>query len=189
MLLSVLLHLVLNEAEGAINDLLVELQLCLLLIQVFLRALDFHWVEVQELVLLLEDLQEALRLHPLMQDNVLNLSSSFNLLLILFLHHLHFIAHAINILIMGSDALFHLFLLVSNRLLDLLLLLARLSYLAIEVVDGCAILCILLLSLSDDDFLLCNSTIKMRVLLPVDNIAHFLDLLYSCCSCLEPLDI
>ena len=57
MLLSVLLHLVLNEAEGAINDLLVELQLRLLLIQVFLRALDFHRVEVQELVLLLEDLQ------------------------------------------------------------------------------------------------------------------------------------
>jgi len=122
MFLPVLFHLVLDEAECPVDDLLIKLQFSLLLIQVFHRALNFHWVEVEQLVLLLEHFEQALSLHALMQDNILNFACCSNLLLILFLHLLHLVSYAIDVLIVGADAVFGFPFLFSNGLFDLLFL-------------------------------------------------------------------
>ena len=57
MLLAILVHLLLDEAESTIDDLLVELQLSLFLVQILLCTLDLNWVEVEQLVFLLKDLE------------------------------------------------------------------------------------------------------------------------------------
>ena len=54
MFLLIFVHLFLDEAKGAIDNLLIELQLSFLLIEVFLRSLNLHRIEVKQLVLLLE---------------------------------------------------------------------------------------------------------------------------------------
>ena len=54
MFLLIFVHLFLDEAKGTIDNLLIELQLSFLLIEVFLRSLNLHRIEVKQLVLLLE---------------------------------------------------------------------------------------------------------------------------------------
>ena len=83
MLLPVLLHFLLDEAKGTIDDLLVEFKLGLFLVKVLLCALDFHRVEIQQLVLLLEDFKESLGLHSFMQDLILDATCQLDLFLIL----------------------------------------------------------------------------------------------------------
>ena len=57
MLLAILVHLLLDEAKSTIDDLLVELQLSLFLVQILLCTLDLNWIEVEQLVFLLKDLE------------------------------------------------------------------------------------------------------------------------------------
>lgn len=130
-LLPVLFHLVLNEAECTVDDLLVEIQLILLLPQVLHRTLNLDWIEVQQLILLLEHFQQALRLHALVQNDILNFASRTDFLLILLLHLLHLISHTVDVLVVRPDTFLSLFLLLCDSLPDLLLLLACISNLAV----------------------------------------------------------
>ena len=106
MLLAILIHLLLDEAKSPVDDLLVELQLSLLLVQILLSTLDLNWIEVEQLVFLLKDLQEALRLYALMQDFILDASSELDLLLVLCLFLLHLLLDLADLFVQDNDLLF-----------------------------------------------------------------------------------
>ena len=106
MLLAILIHLLLDEAESTVDDLLVELQLSLLLVQILLRTLDLNRVEVEQLVFLLQDLEQALCLYALMQDFILDAPSELDLLLVLSLFLLHLLLDLADLLIKDHDLLF-----------------------------------------------------------------------------------
>ena len=106
MLLAILIHLLLDEAKGAIDDLLIELQLGLLLVQILLCTLDLNRVEVEQLVFLLKDLEQALCLYALMQDFILYASSELDLLLVLCLFLLHLLLDLADLFVQDNDLLF-----------------------------------------------------------------------------------
>ena len=135
MLLAILIHLLLDEAEGAIDDLLVELQLSLLLVQILLCTLDLNRIEVEQLVFLLKDLQEALCLYALMQDFILYASSELDLLLVLGLFLLHLLLDLADLLIEYNDLLFCVLFLERYGSPDVELLLALLSYEPVQLLD------------------------------------------------------
>ena len=189
MLLPVLLHLVHNEAECAIDDLLIQLELSLLLIEIFHGSLDLDWVEVKQLIFLLEDFEKTLSLNSLMQDQVLNVSCCLDFLLELLLHRLHLSLHRVDALVVGADALLSLQFFLCNGFFDLLFLSAGLSYLLVELCNSGHVLSVLLLCERDDLVLLLNCALQVSVFLLVNDSCHALDLPHVLNGGLKPLDI
>lgn len=115
-LLPVFVHFLLDEAKCPVDDLLVQLQLSLLLVQIFLRALNLHRVEIQELVFLLQNFEQALSEDAFVQDLILNAASSCDLLWVLLFHSMHFSLHLIDLAVKHLDGFFRLLLFIGNRL-------------------------------------------------------------------------
>jgi hypothetical protein len=61
------------ELVASVNNLLVELQLFALACQALLQVLDLHWVELHQLILLLQKAQLALELRFQVRNSVLAL--------------------------------------------------------------------------------------------------------------------
>ena len=135
MLLLVFLHLFLDETESAVDDLLVELQLGLLLVEVLLGTSDLDRVEVQKLVFLLEYLQEALGLHSFVKNLGLDASSQFDLLLVHGFHLLSFLLDLVDLEIQFLDLPPSLFLLLSDGLLHIKVFLPFLGNEPVELLD------------------------------------------------------
>ena len=189
MLLPILLHLLLDEAVCSIDNLLIQFQFSFLLVEVLLGPSDFDGVEVKELVLLLEYLEQALSLHPLMEDLILDAPSQLDLLLILSLHQLGLLLHLLDLVVEHFDLLPGLLLLLSDSLLDVQVFLSLLCDESIELFDFSLIRFILSVSHSYDLIFFVDLTLCERILLLIDNLSHLLDSLHSLVGCLEPLAI
>ena len=149
MLLAILIHLLLDEAKGAVDDLLVELQLCLLLVQILLCTLDLNRIEVEQLVFLLKDLQKALCLYALVQDFILYASSELDLLLVLGLFLLHLLLDLADLFVQDNDLLFCVLFLERYGSPDVELLLSLLSYKPVQFLDLGLIVFVLLIGQLD----------------------------------------
>ena len=168
MFLAIFLHLLLDEAECTIYDLLVELQFGLLLVEIFLSSSDFDGVKVQKLILLLEYLEESLRLHPLMQNLVLDTSCQLDLLLVLRLHHLSLLLHFMDLIVKHFNLLSSLLFLFCNRLFDIQVFLALFSYHSVKFLDLSLIRFVLLIGLRDNFVLFRNLAASLLILLFID---------------------
>ena len=189
MLLPVFLHLVRDEVECAIDDLLVKLQLFFLLVKVLRGSLDLDRIEVKQLVLLLKDFEKTLDLNPLVQDEVLNIPRSSNLLLIAFFLLLHLCLNFVNVLVVGPDAKLCLLLLFCDGFLDFLLLPSRLCNLLVKLSNSSHVVGVLVFLQLNDLVFLQNCAFKVLVLLLVNDIGHALHLPDIHRGGLEPLHI
>ena len=135
MLLPVLFHLVHDEAECTIDDLLIQLEFGLLLIEILHSSLDLDRIEVEQLVFLLQNLQEALCLYALMQDFILYASSELDLLLVLGLFLLHLLLDLADLFVEDYYLLFCVLFLERYGSPDVELLLALLSNEPVQFLD------------------------------------------------------
>ena len=188
-LLPVFLHLLLDEAERTVNDLLVELQLGLLLVEIFLRPSDLDRIEVEQLILLLEYFEEPLGLHAFVEYFVLDAPCQLDLLLVLGLHHLGLLLHLVDLVVKHLYLLPRFLLLLGDGLLDVQVFLPLLSDHAVELFDFLLVLLVLLVCLRDNLVLLGDLHASLLVLLLVDELDHGLNLLHSLVGRLEPLAV
>lgn len=72
------------ELVASVNNLLVELQLFALACQALLQVLDLHWVELHQLILLLQKAQLALELRFQVRNSVLALVRCLDFLAVYF---------------------------------------------------------------------------------------------------------
>ena len=189
MLLAILIHLLLDEAESAIDDLLVKLKLSLFLVQILLCTLNLNWVEVEQLVFLLKDLEKALRLHAFVQDFILNAPSELDLLLILGLFLLHLLLDLADLLVEDHDLLFCVLFLERYGSPDIKLLLALLGYQPVQLLDLGLIVFVLLISQLNYTVFLRDLIISVLVLLFFNDLSHLFDLMDGLGRCLKPLHI
>ena len=161
MLLSILFHLFLDEAKSAIDNLLVKLQFSFLLIQILLRPPDLNRVEIEQLILLLEDFQNALSLDTFVKDLVLDASRDLDLLKIFRLHLLGLLLDLTDLLIKDIYFLLCLFLLFSYFVFDINFILAFLSNQSIKFLNLALIVFILLVSFANNLIFLVNRALHM----------------------------
>ena len=189
MLLSVLLHLLLDEAKRAIDDLLVQFKLGLLLVQVFLRPSDFDRVEVEQLILLLEDFEESLGLHALVENLILDAARQLDLLLVLGLHHLCLLLHCVNLVVQDLNLVPCLLFFLSDRLFHIEVLLHFLGDKSVELLYLPLVRFILCISLLNNLVLLGNLGARQPIFLLVDRFNHFFNCLNGCVSGFEPFAV
>ena len=189
MLLFILFHLLLNEAKRAVDDLLIKLQLCFLLVQVFLGSSDLDRVEVKQLVLLLEQFEETLSLYALVKDLILLVTTHFDLLLVQGLHSLSFLLDIADLFIKNINLSLGLFPFLGNISSYIELLLALLSDLLVKLFDLSLIFSVSFVGFLDNADFLLNVSIHILVFLLIHDCSHSLDIFDRSCCCFKPLAI
>lgn len=139
------------------------------MIEVFLRASNLYWVEVEQVVLLLEDFREALSVHSLMQNLVLDPPCKLYLLLILGLHLGGLVLNLADLVIKDQDCILGLLLLLNDGCSDIALLLPFLFDHPVKLLNLLLVVFILHVCLLHDIVLLLYVVYEVLILLLVDS--------------------
>ena len=150
---------------------------------------DFYRVEVEQLILLLEDFQEALGLHAFVKNLILDAAGQLDLFLVLRFHQLCLLLNRVNLIVKDLNLLPCLFFLLRDRLLHVEVLLHLLSNEPVKLLYLALVGLVLRVSLLDNLVLLGDLGTRVPIFLLIDRFDHFLNCLHGRVRGFEPFAV